>query len=313
MVILMGKRFYVVLFSALCISLLLLGFSFSKESGTNDIRDTRETNAEDYRVIYSNNQRLNTKDNNLVDISIINKSPKKNNFYLYLNEINNTKYNDIYYSINNGIEHQLISDVIELGELNNFGSAKDYSQFTIKIRSINNNKYEFKLDVKTTNKNFLENKIINSKNIYTDKENNVRFYGENVNNYLIYNNETYRIIGVINNKIKIISNGNELGPYSPSENNYLTINDYVKSFAETDIEDYNEIKQMKSWLSTETDFWLLDTIENNAYYASLDNGIATNPKKYNYYIRNTYELDKELLVINGDGTENNPYEVSYGS
>ena len=42
--------------------------------------------------------------------------------------------------------------------------------------------------------------------IYIDEYGNIRYYGKNPNNYVSFNNETWRIIGVVDGKIKLIRN-----------------------------------------------------------------------------------------------------------
>ena len=46
----------------------------------------------------------------------------------------------------------------------------------------------------------------NSDELYKDDKGNIRYYGANPNNYISFNNELWRIIGVIDGKIKIIRN-----------------------------------------------------------------------------------------------------------
>ena len=46
----------------------------------------------------------------------------------------------------------------------------------------------------------------NSDELYEDDKENIRYYGTNPNNYISFNNELWRIIGVIDGKIKIIRN-----------------------------------------------------------------------------------------------------------
>ena len=46
----------------------------------------------------------------------------------------------------------------------------------------------------------------NPDELYKDDKGNIRYYGANPNNYVSFNNELWRIIGVIDGKIKIIRN-----------------------------------------------------------------------------------------------------------
>lgn len=313
MVIIVGKRFYVVLFSALCISLLLLGFSFSKESGSNDIADMVEIKNNDYRIVYSNNHRLDTSSNNKVDISVINKSDKKLTFYLYLSEVNEKKYTDVYYSLNENDEVLLSDGVINLGELNSFGENGDYSNYSIEIYSKSDNNLEFHLEVKGTDPNLLSNKVIASDSVYQDTNGSFRYYGEkNVNNYIKYNDDIFRIVGFVNGRIMIISEATTLSNYSPSNNDYLTLDNYIKSFSSDSGITVTDILDQKSWLINDKEYWLLDDEYDNAICTSLDMGVETVSKMSNYYVRNVYEID-DVLVNSGDGSLAHPYEVSYGS
>ena len=66
-----------------------------------------------------------------------------------------------------------------------------------------------------------------------DPDNNVRYIGSNPNNYVEFNNELWRIIGVFDGKIKIIRM-NSIGSYSfdligDSYDNATGENDYSKS------------------------------------------------------------------------------------
>lgn len=309
----MEKKFYVVLFSALCISLLLLGFSFSKESGSNDIANMAEINKNDFRVVYSNNQRLDTKDNNQVDISIINKSNDKMSFSLYLNEVNEKKYTDVYYVLNDGEEQQLNNNIINLGEVNAYGEEEDHVSFNVKIYSKSEANLNFKLEVKSVDSRLLTNKIIASHEVYQDISENIRYFGENVNNYLKYDNAVYRIVGLIDDKIEIISEPIEQNIYNPTNNDYLTVENYIRSFSSNSGILLEEIVGQKSWLLTNQEYWLLESDGETASHTSEASGIASSPKSTNYYVRKVFKLDSNLLVTAGDGTEIAPYEVSYGS
>ncbi len=49
--------------------------------------------------------------------------------------------------------------------------------------------------------------------LYTDEHNDIRYYGANPNNYISFNNELWRIIGVIDGKLKIVRN-ESIGNYA---------------------------------------------------------------------------------------------------
>ena len=91
------KRFYVVVFSVLCLSVVLLGFSFSKETGTNDLSFLDEKENDDYRVVYSNGDVLNTVNNTSTIISITNRKSELVDIVVTFEEKNDLKYKNSSY------------------------------------------------------------------------------------------------------------------------------------------------------------------------------------------------------------------------
>ena len=59
----------------------------------------------------------------------------------------------------------------------------------------------------------------NPDELYKDDHGDIRYYGANPNNYVSFNNELWRIIGVIDGKIKIIRN-ESIGDYAWASNSY---------------------------------------------------------------------------------------------
>ena len=57
----------------------------------------------------------------------------------------------------------------------------------------------------------------------------------------------------------------------------------------------------------------MDTVGEQAYYASMSYGVGLSNKKVDYYIRYVYEIPQNSVVVAGDGSLNSPYEVTYGS
>ena len=91
-------------------------------------------------------------------------------------------------------------------------------------------------------------------------DNNYRYSGSNPNNYVKFNNELWRIIGVINGKVKIIRN-EAITTRTYTDNNK---NDYVTSNL------YNYLKG--EYLNTLGDF--KDAIDNNYWYVPSDEEIV---------------------------------------
>lgn len=306
----MSKKFYFVIFCVLMISVLLLGFSYSKESGKNDSIALAGVVSDKYRAIFSDGDRIDTSGNSTKDVSIINKSNELMGFKIILTEINNVEYKDVYYKINDGKEQRLINGIIELGELNKYGTNGDHLTYKLFIRSGSSEKYTFKLSVKENDKNILSNMIKNSKQVFTDKNGDIRYFGTKVNNYIRYKEQTMRIIGIVSGKVKILSDPALLGVYDVNQN-YPTLNDYLGSFNNKNVT-IETVLQYTSWMS-DRGFWLEDVVSNQAYYASKFYGVGLSVKNVSYYIRNVYEIDVNSIIISGDGTLNSPFEVTYGS
>lgn len=193
---------------------------FTTEINTNDIVsiDTTisiDTNIDEYQIVT-----INSNDYKILKLSI-----------------NNTEENDLYY----GVWYELMSESdynISAYKLNTSLSAtvdiiKSSSQKQVSIALINNTnkKAIIKLGVVTSQNSslnlpeirkliteeiantdvknqtaaeYLKYKYANdSMELYYD-DNNLIYYGKNPNNYLILNNELWRILGIYNNQLKII-------------------------------------------------------------------------------------------------------------
>ena len=92
-------------------------------------------------------------------------------------------------------------------------------------------------------------------------DNNYRYSGSNPNNYVKFNNELWRIIGVINGKVKIIRN-EAITTRTYTDNNK---NDYVESSLYTDY-------LTDEYLNTLVD--VADAIDNNYWYVPSDKEIV---------------------------------------
>lgn len=309
----MKTKYYIVLFSAICLSALLLGFSYSKESGTNQETFLKETKDDNFKVV-SSNPELSTLDEDGTDISIVNRSKKESTIILHLErkeaeEEKDKKKIDIYYSINNSEIKKLTDSDIVLGNLTNYGTENDHSTYNIKITSKSEEPiyYNFRVDKKE--RKTLYETIESSPSIYKDENNNIRYYGVNVNNYIKYNNEVYRIVGIFNDKLRLISAIKDESNYEIAKNtgNLLSVDDYLRSFATTRVEE-STAKSTNSWLR-EQQFWLLDEKENGAYVASAKLGIYTDNYNKSHNNRYIIEIEGNGYLNSGDGSINSPYEV----
>ena len=100
----------------------------------------------------------------------------------------------------------------------------------------------------------------NTNELYTDEHADIRYYGKSPNNYVSFNNELWRIIGVIDGKIKIIRN-ESVGNYvwsSNGSNNWD--NASLKSYLNGEY--YNSINETyRNMISSET--YYLGGADNN--------------------------------------------------
>ena len=116
----MGKKFYFVIFCILSCSVLLLGLSYSKKSDDSFSTDFIEYNYDDFRVIYSHDNLLNTNDNNKLRVTLINKKQVSTGYALYLREENNKDISGVYYTIN-GEDYVINVFVFFLGNFHGCG------------------------------------------------------------------------------------------------------------------------------------------------------------------------------------------------
>ena len=101
----------------------------------------------------------------------------------------------------------------------------------------------------------------NTDELYTDEHGDIRYYGATPNNYVTFNNETWRIIGVIDGKIKIIRNaslGNMQWNSSSSNNwNNASLKTYLNG------EYYNSIEATSKGMISEETYYLGGATSSN--------------------------------------------------
>ena len=198
----MKKKLYFVIASVLFISIILLSISYAKESKYEKESSTYEINEKNIKIIYQNNNHFKLNKNFSNNITIINKDSKEITYGIFINGIDNQEHSDIYYSINDKNKEKIKNGIIYIGTLTPFGTSNDLNSHSLKIyanKELSNQEYT--LEVRLINRELLSELIIIDKNTYKEN-NNYRYFGEDVNNYLTYENQLYRIIGIINNKIR---------------------------------------------------------------------------------------------------------------
>lgn len=141
----MGNRFYIILISLLTCSALLLGLSYSKQSANGVNANLHDSINDTYRVIYSTNDKLNTRDNNVVKVSLINMKNVSTSYALVLDEVINSDYENVFYTIDGDNYYALTDNIIDLGYLNAYGSNGDTKQYSISLKGTDS--YEFDYSV----------------------------------------------------------------------------------------------------------------------------------------------------------------------
>ena len=139
----------------------------------------------------------------------------------------------------------------------------------------------------------------NPDELYEDEHGDIRYYGKSPNNYVSFNNELWRILGVIDGKIKIIRN-ESIGKYawdSNSSNNWN--NASLKSYLNGTY--YNSINETyKNMISNETYYLGGPTSSNSTtltasgyYNAERDSSqvYGSNPASTTQYIGLMYPSD----------------------
>ena len=305
----MSKRFYFEITAILIASLLLLGFSFSRESGTNSDVVLSEYNDGDLRIVYENKKYMSM-DNSGNHINVINKSDREITYEVSLVEINGKEYKDVSYSLGNdeGFK-KLDGNIMEL-KLSPYGTNGDSAIINLKISTTDPELF-FKLDFNEHKPNLFIDTLMKDPNVYLDSNGGYRYFGTNVNNYLRYHGDLYRIVGYMDGGLLIITDEVKLTRYGNGDN-YLSLHDYLSSFENRKLT-VDEAEGKKTWLTEDHDYWLKDLDGDFAYYADKINGIGKVNSRKMVYDRFVERINGVLVLNKGDGSINNPYEVSYGS
>ena len=297
------KRFYFVLLIVFVLSAVLLGLSYSKDTGQYGVPEIDQIVDDKYRIVFSSSDYL-TNENLKTDVGLINKS---SDTLLYTIKLIPEIGKDVKYSINESEYKDLNDRDIYDGKVASFGTEGDFALNKVAIKC--SDRCRVKVEIKSNTKEYLKTIIKNSDNVY-EKENTFRYYGENVNNYIKNRGVLYRILKMEAYKVYLISEPTTLGAYKVDGGTYLTLDDYLASFTKGDIKE-EEILNNKSWLTSDYVYWL----ESNNFASVNDSlGIEYSKEKDVHYIRTIILIDGNNAVISGgDGSLDNPYEVSYGS
>ena len=138
----------------------------------------------------------------------------------------------------------------------------------------------------------------NPDELYKDEHGDIRYYGTNPNNYVSFNNELWRIMGVIDGKIKIIRNESIGQKYWSSNGRSNWSNSDLKKYL--NVEYYNNIMITYRNMISEETYYLggptksaLYTLNANEYYniERSNNVYINNPTNIKQYIGLMYPSD----------------------
>lgn len=272
-----------------------------------------EESTGNYRAVFSPSNLLNTIDNSSILISITNKSDVASDVYVTLKEIDSKSYKNVFYKVNEGPEHLLADNTFKIGSLEAYKTQGDHKVFNLKVYTKDDTEFNFEVFVgnEEVNVNTLGNAIKASSQVYEDVKGNIRYYGVEADNYIMYNGELHRIIGIVDKQVKIISDIKGLGVYDTSKGQYATLEDYLGTYNNYAVNTTN-VLEYKSWINSKG-FWLMDEVDNKAYFGSASYGVDLYYKNTSYYLRYVQLVNSEALIVSGNGTISSPYEVSYGS
>ena len=150
-----------------------------------------------------------------------------------------------------------------------------------------------------------------SSQVFIDNQDNLRFFGANVDNYIKVDDSVYRIIGLFGDKLRVIGDPLNTSIYN-ADKTYLSVSDYLLSFDEHELDESN-ITGHNSWLNIDNRYWLESDQDDVAKMVDADVGVRTDSKYRMHFQRIVSEIDGTGNVLKGNGTMSSPYEVSYGS
>ena len=300
----MNKKFYFILIFVFAVSALLLGLSYSKDSGTDSDLKLIQNYDDYFRVVYSTNKVLNN-DNNKIDFGITNITDSNQDYEIRLVGNGDTP---IYYKLDEEKEQTLNNEKIFTSSLTKKGTDGDYAMHTIEV--LNENEFSCKVLITVLDKS-LKSHLIDSKQVFIDNDGNYRYFGANVDNYISVDGTTYRIIGLIGDKFRLVSEAFTTSKYVV-ESTYMDVNDYVLSFDKHDLKEDGTFGY-ESWLNIDYRFWLETDDGEESKMVDADVGVRTDVKTKKHYQRIVREIEGNAIVLSGDGSLSSPYEVSYDS
>ena len=299
-----NKKFYFAIILIFSLSALLLGFSYSKESGTNNDALLISDNSSYYRIVYSEGSVLKTESKPSTLVSIINKSDSDVTYMVYLASKSDET---IYFSVDGAGEEAYNGGSILNVKLSKFGTDGDQVTFEVSVRS-DEGDIKVPIEIVASGKKFISSYIKNSSQTYKKNDGSYYFYGKDAKNYIEYKNKTYQIVGLFNDKVELLSLNSEIGTFSDSDS-YLSAKEYLNTFNNYEVNEDNA-SNYETWINVSGSFWLSDVDEeDNACIVDNNGNVTTSKKSFNNYRRTVVEIDSNTPVIKGSGSISDPYEV----
>lgn len=306
-------KFYLSLLVIFSLSAILFGISYSKETGVSNYTSLVQVNDE-LKVAYNKGNEISidkviAKDEYekapIYSMGITNLSKEKATYVIDV-VCYDCFSNNVYYSLDGSEPVLLTSRILLTDHINKYGKTNDYQSHGIRFFATDNYVGKIKFNVTKVDLSNLGDLIYQDKQVYLN-DNSYRYYGENVNNYLNYQGQRYRILGIIDDKIKIVSQNNIAGSYV-TENNYLSLNDFLASFNNKEINKDN-IANYSSWLK-DGYYWFNDTASLNRHYYLEGNQVSEDNDEAYHLNQVVIELPKDIKISSGNGSIDEPYEIN---
>ena len=203
----MKKRFYISIFIILSLTVVVLSATYSKDSGTSEYTSISKE-VDNMKVTFENGEllsidkvnKLNVEELKGSNISIVNKNKTSTNALI---DINYNGDAEVYYSIDGAPIKLIDENAKEVVNLKPFGEVGDQILINVKVFSKKDINDRVAIRVSSIQEDGLKYTMVNSNQVYKDGEGNYIYYGK-PNNYIKYNDSVYRIIGLINNKFKLV-------------------------------------------------------------------------------------------------------------
>lgn len=292
------KVFYFGIFMVLTLSASMLALSYSKESGYN--ASVPNNAYEDLNVVFSDYEFHSDDD---ISFTVANNIDKEKEYSIKL-ELNGA-LGDVYYILDNGDEKALMDEIIYVGKLNAYGNNSDVASHNLKVYSKSGAKFEYNISVTESIINSLYSKIVNDSNVYL-KGDTYYFYGDNVNNYIMYEGELHRIVKMDSSNVTIINDTRTIASFDPAAS-FLNVYDYLATF--NDDVSTSSVGARTNWLNNGFSYWLSGDANSDRYVVLNVGGLKVDNFGKKYFYRTTKTISKDLNVVLGDGSINNPYGV----